>query len=218
MGTREIHAVIFDCDGTLVDSERLSLAVLVEHVAEFGLHVTHEEAMERFAGNELSVVFREFEERLGCPLPETFLDDFRSRQMTVLEEHVQPIDGAHDVLQSLRLPRCVASNAPVNKIKLCLQATGLLQHFDEAHIFSAYQINAWKPKPDLFLMAAETLNVAPEHCAVVEDSHFGVHAGLAAGMQVFAFDPHQKMSLTEEVVRISSLSELSPTFAMRFRS
>ncbi len=215
MGNREIRAVIFDCDGTLVDSERLSLAVLVEYVAEFGLHVTHEEAMERFAGNELSVVFREFEQRLGCPLPATFLDDFRSRQMIVLQEQVQPIDGAHDVLKSLRLPRCVASNAPISKIKLCLQTTGLLHHFDEAHIFSAYQINAWKPKPYLFLMAAETLNVAPEHCAVVEDSHFGVHAGLAAGMQVFAFDPLEKMSLTEDVIRISSLSELSPTLATR---
>ncbi len=218
MEVHEIQAVIFDCDGTLVDSETHSLAVLVEYVAELGLHVTHKEAMERFAGNELSVVFREFEKRLGRPLPESFLDEFRQRQMSVLEEHVQAIHGADDVLTGLELPFCVASNAPLNKVNLCLTVTGLLKHFHENRIFSAYQINAWKPRPDLFLMAAEALKTAPKHCAVVEDSHFGIDAGLAAGMQVFAFDPHEKLKLTKDVTRIHSLMQLSPAFAPRSAS
>lgn len=210
MSPPEIKAVIFDCDGTLVDSETISLAILIECVAEYGLQISHEEAMERFAGNELSVVFAEFEERLGRKLPDDFLDSFRRRQMGVLEQSVQAIDGAEELLSGIRLPFCVASNAPLSKVKLCLTSTGLIRHFDDARIFSAYQINAWKPEPDLFLLAAESLGVAPEHCAVIEDSVFGLKAGLAAGMQVFGFDPHGKLPTDLGPVKhVNRLSELS---------
>lgn len=207
----EIKAVIFDCDGTLVDSETISLAILIECVAEQGLQISHEEAMERFAGNELSVVFREFEERLGHPLPEDFLDSFRQRQMGVLEERVQPIAGADELLASMTLPFCVASNAPLNKVNLCLKTTGLIRHFSTDRIFSAYQVNVWKPEPDLFLLAAESLGVAPENCAVIEDSLFGLKAGFAAGMQVFGYDPHQKLPTDlGPATMVRKLAELKP--------
>jgi HAD superfamily hydrolase (TIGR01509 family) len=209
MDEHSIKAVIFDCDGTLVDSETLSLAVLVQHVAEFGLEISHAEAMERFAGNELSVVFSEFEDRLGRKLPEDFLDTFRSRQMDVLREQLQPVAGVHDLLDAMQVPFCVASNAPVSKIQLCLETVGLIHHFDESVIFSAYQIKRWKPEPDLFLMAAERMQVAPQHCAVVEDSVFGIKAGLAAGMQVYGYDPHENLTgQFENVQLVRSLSEL----------
>ncbi len=206
-----IQAVIFDCDGTLVDSETLSLAVLVEYVGEFGLEISHAEAMERFAGNELSVVFAEFEQRLGRKLPDDFLDTFRNRQMSVLREKLQPIDGVHDVIESIQLPFCVASNAPLSKVNVCLETVGLIQHFPESRIFSAYQIKTWKPEPDLFLMAAEKMQVPAENCVVVEDSVFGIKAGLTAGMQVIAYDPHRKLAgQFEDVTFISTLPELRP--------
>ena len=209
MDEHSIKAIIFDCDGTLVDSETLSLAVLVQHVAEFGLEISHAEAMERFAGNELSVVFSEFEDRLGRKLPEDFLDTFRSRQMGVLREQLQPVAGVHDLLDAMQVPFCVASNAPVSKIQLCLETVDLIHHFDESVIFSAYQIKRWKPEPDLFLMAAERMQVAPQHCAVVEDSVFGIKAGLAAGMQVYGYDPHENLTgQFENVQLVRSLSEL----------
>ena len=212
--TAPIRAVIFDCDGTLVDSETISLAVLMDCVAEQGLHITHEEAMERFAGNELSVVFREFESRLGRSLPDDFLDAFRQRQMSHLEEKVQAIPGAHDLLTGIDKPFCVASNAPLNKINLVLNTTGLIEHFDESRIFSAYQVNVWKPEPDLFLLAAERLGIDPRECAVVEDSIFGVKAGLAAGMQVFAYDPHQRLpGEYQDVRRVQQLAELIDVLA-----
>lgn len=205
--------MIFDCDGTLVDSETISLAVLMQCVAEQGLHISHEEAMERFAGNELSVVFREFESRLGRALPDDFLDSFRQRQMSHLEEKVEAIPGADDLLQTLALPFCVASNAPLNKINLVLKTTGLIRHFDESRIFSAYQVEVWKPEPDLFLLAAERLGFAPEECAVVEDSIFGVKAGLAAGMQVFAYDPHSRLPEGYSAVpSVSHLGKLTNVF------
>ncbi|MEZ6132459.1 MAG: HAD-IA family hydrolase [Planctomycetaceae bacterium] len=209
MSRPQIEAVIFDCDGTLVDSETLSLAVLVESVAELGLVISLAEAMERFAGNELSVVFSDIEQRMGRTLPADFLDTFRSRQIGVLREHLQPVPGVHALLESLALPFCVASNAPLHKVNVCLETAGLMHHFQPTAVFSAYQINSWKPAPDLFLLAAESLQVAPERCAVVEDSVFGIRAGLAAGMQVFGFDPHLRLSGDfPDVTFVTALHEL----------
>ena len=213
MNTPKIEAVIFDCDGTLVDSETLSLTVLIEFVAEFGLEIPHEEALQQFAGNELSVVFRTIEERLERSLPDDFLESFRERQITVLKQELQAIDGAHGLLASISLPFCVASNAPLSKIAVCLETTGLYQHFAPDRIFSAYEIQVWKPEPDLFLKAAHDIGVAPENCAVVEDSSFGINAGLAAGMQVFAFDPRRPGATDNSGVRsIQHLDELKPFF------
>lgn len=209
----EIRAVIFDCDGTLVDSEVLSLAVLIEFVAEFGLEISHDEAMRRFAGNELSVVFADIEQRLGHALPTDFLQQFRERQIALLTEELEAIDGAHELLASLEIPFCVASNAPLHKIEVCLRTTQLHHHFPESRIFSAYQIQKWKPHPDLFLQAAAAMNVPPAQCAVVEDSHFGIKAGLAAGMQVFAYCPQEQHDMAgHPVSAVSHLMELAAIF------
>ncbi|MEZ6121826.1 MAG: HAD family hydrolase [Planctomycetaceae bacterium] len=207
-----IDAVIFDCDGTLVDSETLSLSVLIDYVSEFGLEITPEEAHDRFAGNELSVVFRDIESRLGHALPDHFLDTFRQRQISLLERQLTAIDGAHDLLDGMDLPFCVASNAPFSKIHVCLRTTGLDVHFSEDRIFSAYQIEVWKPAPDLFLKAARDMGVAPERCAVVEDSGFGIRAGLAAGMQVFAFDPDNRHTEYSGIRRVTHLNQLAACF------
>jgi len=215
----EIRAVIFDCDGTLVDSETLSLSVLVEFVAEHGVQISHQEAMEQYAGNELAVVLRDIEGRLGRSLPDDFLDNFRNRQIDRLKLHLKPSDGADELLSSLQVPFCVASNAPVSKVNVCLKATRLDHHFHPTTIFSAYEIEKWKPAPDLFLKAAASMNVAPEHCAVVEDSHFGVRAGLAAGMQVFAYRLHATHDLDartfQSITHLSELSQYAPAGADR---
>lgn len=210
MPSPEIQAVIFDCDGTLVDSESISLRVLVNYVAEFRLQIPHEEAMKEFAGNELSVVFAEIERRLGHKLPDDFLHEFRRRQIATLREQVTACQGAGELLAELTLPYCVASNAPRNKIEICLQTTGLRQHFSDSDIYSAYDIEVWKPAPDLFLKAAAGMCVDPTHCAVVEDSRFGIEAGLAAGMQVFVYDPHRHHRSYPDVRCVATLTELAP--------
>jgi HAD superfamily hydrolase (TIGR01509 family) len=212
MSTQPIEAVIFDCDGTLVDSESLSISVLVEFVAEFGLEIPYETALQEFSGNDLAVVLSSIEQRLDHALPKDFLDRFRDRQITVLKEQLLAISGAEDLLSTMTLPACVASNAPLHKINVCLEKTGLHRYFPAACVFSAYQIRTWKPAPDLFLLAAESLGVAPDRCAVVEDSSFGIDAGLAAGMQVFAFDPHGVHRNSPGITAIRCLSELKPTF------
>ncbi|WP_200949022.1 HAD family hydrolase [Frateuria sp. Soil773] len=183
-----LDAVIFDCDGTLVDSESLSNEVFAEALSAHGFPLTGREAMERFRGLELAACLREIEAALGRKLPAHFAIELRRRTAAIFRERLRPVDGAMELVQGLALPKCVASSGPREKIELSLSLTGLLAFF-EGRIFSCYEIGAWKPDPDIFLHAAARLGVPPGRCAVVEDSLPGIRAGLAAGMRVFAFQP-----------------------------
>ncbi|MEM9828406.1 MAG: HAD-IA family hydrolase [Planctomycetota bacterium] len=206
-----IDAVVFDCDGTLVDSEKVSLSVLAQLVGEHGLALEAEEAIRRFSGQDLKLVFRDLEAELGTTLPTDIIEVFRGRQIPQLKRSLEAIEGADALLSGLRLPACVASNAPQSKIRVCLETTGLIRHFDTHQIFSAYDIQRWKPDPALFQLAARSLNVPPERCAVVEDSIFGIQAALAAGMQTFVLDPHDRFGeFDDQLVRVGSLVELRP--------
>jgi HAD superfamily hydrolase (TIGR01509 family) len=204
-----IQAILFDCDGTLVDSEVLGNRVLVEYVAEFGLELRLEDVLERFVGRKMSDCVSEIEAHLGYALPEHFVPEFRRRMAQAFESELEPVTGAHEMLESLTIPFCIASSGPREKMAVSLRKTGLDAFFPQELIFSAYDIGTWKPDPGLFLHAAQQMGVAPEQCLVVEDSVHGVTAGAAAGMCVVAF------SLQEERARlhgadhcIQALSEL----------
>ena len=122
-------------------------------------------------------------------MPDSFVADFRARSAKVFQNHLQPVPGVEAVIQAvqaLSVPFCVASSGPREKIEANLSTTGLLSYFEES-IVSAYEVGSWKPDPGLFLHAARTLGVAPETCAVIEDSLPGVQAGVAAGMTVFGY-------------------------------
>jgi len=185
MKTR-FDAVIFDSDGTLVDSERLGNRVLVDYVGELGLPLSLEEALIQFRGGKMADTLLYIEQRLGSRLPDDFIVELRARMASVFYDRLQPMPGVESVLQRLSLPFCVASSGPREKIELSLRATGLFPYF-QGRIFSAYELGSWKPEPDLFLHAAQILGVVPERCAVVEDSIKGVKAGIAAGMTVFGY-------------------------------
>ncbi|QFY41248.1 HAD-IA family hydrolase [Candidatus Methylospira mobilis] len=181
-------AVIFDSDGTLVDSESLGNQILVDYVAELGLSMSLEEAITQFRGGKMADTLLYIEQRLGKRLPGNFVVELRARMVTVFNESLKPMPGVKAVLQGLQLPFCVASSGPREKIELSLRATGLLPYF-RGRIFSAYELGRWKPEPDIFLHAAKAMAAAPERCAVVEDSVKGVKAGIAAGMTVFGYAP-----------------------------
>lgn len=185
----QIKAVIFDCDGTLVDSETLGADVLIACLRDAGMAVTHD--VERFRGRNLALCLAEVEHENKRSLPQGFVPDYRRRMAVVFKEHLQAIHGANDIVHALhgRVPICVASSGPREKIELSLQVTGLLPYFKN-HIFSAYDIKKWKPDPALFFAAAKAFNVHPTQCAVIEDSHPGFEAGIAAGMNVFALQTH----------------------------
>ena len=142
-----------------------------------------------YKGRKLAECIASVEKRLGRRVPDSFVPDFRVRSAKVFEDHLQPIPGVEAVIQTLQarsVPFCVASSGPREKIEANLGTTGLLAYFQEL-IVSAYEVGSWKPDPSLFLHAARTLGVAPETCAVIEDSLPGVQAGVAAGMTVFGY-------------------------------
>jgi len=200
--------VIFDCDGTLVDSEVVAARAWSEYVAGYGVTLSPEEALARFRGVSMKWCISHIEQLHGQTLPDHFEQELRALMGGMLEQHLQPISGAVEMVEQLHLPFALASNAPHHKIELCLRVTGLLPHF-AGRIFSAYDVQRWKPDPALFLFAAERLGVAPQRCAVVEDSLPGVQAGLAAGMRVIALQEHGvHPELPAEVAVITHLAQL----------
>ena len=207
------EAILFDCDGTLVDSEPITNNVLADYAGEFGVTMSGEEAFALFVGRDMNGIVSVLESRLGEKLPDHFCDEFRKRQATALREELQAIDGAHEMLKAMTKPFCVASNAPREKIQINLTVTGLDAYFTPELTFSAYDIQAWKPKPDLFLHAAEKMKIAPVDCVVIEDSPAGIEAGLAAGMQVIGYSSHEDtsaLSQTDGVPFVNKLIDLIP--------
>lgn len=178
--------VIFDCDGVLVDSERITNRVFCAMLDELGLSVSLDDMFERFVGLSMPQCLELITRLLGRPPPEDFVPTLRRRQAEALREQVTPVSGIEDVLASLGVPFCVASSSVREKIDLMLGVTGLLPHF-EGRIFTVAEVERPKPAPDVFLHAAHGLGADPAACAVVEDTPVGVRAGIAAGMKVFGF-------------------------------
>ena len=134
-------------------------------------------------GFQFSKRLEVLEQETGIKLPESFETDFRLRMSSVFGEQLQPVEGALRLVESMQVPFCVASSGPRTKIEENLRTTNLYPHFVDK-IFSAYEVNSWKPDPGLFLAAASHFGVAPGECIVVEDSFVGVSAGIAANMTV----------------------------------
>ncbi len=201
--------IIFDCDGVLVDTEEISCGVLAEEARNLGADLSNQEAIETFAGTSYSFVFDFIEKRLGKKLPENFEDIYRKRTFEEFEKNLQPIPGIHDVVTQLQLPFCVASNAPTYKVEFNLKLVKLF-HFFEKNIFSAYQVNAWKPDPTLFLTAAKSNGFPPSETLVIEDSPSGVQAAIAANMKVLGFAKGKKAEVLKSkgATVISDMEEI----------
>jgi HAD superfamily hydrolase (TIGR01509 family) len=184
---KSIELIIFDCDGVLVDSEPLANTLFARLCREHGFDLSDEEAMERFPGSRFASCVAYVEEKHGRTMPENFVDTYRHALSETFASQLQPIPGVREVLGSIRHSKVVASNGPKEKMVDNLITCRIYHHFRQDHIFSAYDIQKWKPEPDLFLTASTHLGAAPATCLVVEDSPPGVQAALAAGMQVVGF-------------------------------
>jgi HAD superfamily hydrolase (TIGR01509 family) len=178
--------VIFDCDGVLVDSELISNRVFAAMLRELGLSLTYEYMFEHFVGRSMQHCWTEVGRMLGREVPQQVRDEFQRRQTQALRAEVQVVAGVEAVLDSLRVPYCVASSGSHAKMATTLGATGLLPRFGD-RMFSATEVAHGKPAPDIFLYAARCCGVEPRACAVIEDSTAGVAAGVAAGMTVFGY-------------------------------
>ena len=183
------RAVIFDCDGVLVDTELVSNAVLAELLTEAGMPTTLDDCMRDFRGRSMASVFAILEQRFGSPPPPIIAERYYAEVEAVFARDLQAVPGIVDALDRIGLPSCVASSGPHHKLAVTLRATGLWERFD-GRIFSATEVARGKPAPDLFLHAAARMGFEPAGTAVVEDSVPGVQAAVAAGMRALAFTRH----------------------------
>lgn len=178
--------VIFDCDGVLVDSERLAIQVDVHVLAQLGWDITEAEGIERFVGRSETYITSEIERQLGITLAPDWDAKFTPLYREAFERDLRPVDGVVEALDAITWSTCVASSGSHEKMRCTLGLTRLWDRFD-GRIYSATEVANGKPAPDLFLHAAERMGFAPTDCIVVEDSTYGVQAALAAGMHVFAY-------------------------------
>jgi HAD superfamily hydrolase (TIGR01509 family) len=183
--------VIFDCDGVLVDSERLIVEVEAQICQERGWGLTEDDVIREFVGLSDAAMRARLSELVGEELPADWDAEYTHRYREALARDLEAVEGvaqAVDAIEQAGLATCVASSGSHEKMALTLGKTGLLHRF-EGRIYSAAdpEVAAGKPAPDLFLHAAERMGVAPGRCAVVEDSPYGLTAALAAGMAPFGF-------------------------------
>ena len=185
---KQFRALIFDCDGVLVDSEKLALEVELEVLAELGLSFERDDYVLRFMGLSTdafhAAIDEEAQRRLGRSIAQEVRGSERLRQVMIA--HLTEVPGALQAVVALKLPKAIASSGSRAGLERKLKQTGLWDHF-APHIYSADHVTNAKPAPDLFLHAADALGVAPKDCLVLEDSVNGVVAARAAGMTVWGF-------------------------------
>ena len=182
---KNVKCIIFDCDGILIDSETIANQVLLSMSAPFGLKMTMEEAVKNFNGRRLKNIFEQIEKLTDKKLPDSFETDFRKQTFEAFKTDLKAVKGVRKFIENLSVPYCVASSGPVEKITLNLTTTRLIQNF-ENRIFSSYEINSWKPDPEIFIHACNQMGFKKEECIVIEDSVAGVIAGVKGGFKVFA--------------------------------
>jgi HAD superfamily hydrolase (TIGR01509 family) len=204
--------VIFDCDGVLVDSDRISLRIQAERISALGLPVTYEDCVREFLGIGMPATLRRIEEWLGRPLPEGWEVELEAEVTAAFRRELRPVPGIVEALDRVTLPTCIASSGSHEKLTLTLGLTGLYERF-AGRIFSADEVERGKPDPDLFFYAAERMGVVPERCVVVEDSPWGVAAARAAGMSALGYaadaEPRAAAALAEAgAIVFTAMAEL----------
>ncbi|WP_136247060.1 HAD family hydrolase [Halomonas borealis] len=209
--------LLFDCDGTLVDSEPLLAAEMEASLTAVGLPFQASDYVGEFRGARFRHIVAELERRHGRIDPER-LDalerDMRANLNRRLATDLMPISGAPEALAALAgHPMGVVSNGPVNKIRTSLLATDLEPVFDH-HLFSGYEAQCWKPDPCLYRHAAALMGYAPEECVAIDDALVGVQAALSAGMTVIHFNRFADAEETPEgAIMITRLSQLPTVIA-----
>jgi HAD superfamily hydrolase (TIGR01509 family) len=211
-------AVVFDCDGVLVDSETPLVAIDQLMLADLGWKLTREELHARFVGHTADYFEAEVARHVG-PLKPNWREPYRHLIDHALREDLVPIDGVRHVVTTLDVPVAVASNSSRKRVRESLAIVGLLQFFD-GRIVSAEDVPHGKPAPDVYLRAADLLRIPPARCAAIEDSATGVNAARLAGMTVFGYaDGLTSIDTlrTAGAVTFSSMAEL-PDLLRRTRT
>ena len=209
--------IIFDCDGVLVDSERLANQVFAQVLKETcGLDFTLEQMFDTFVGHSQAQCLEKIESMLGHPPPATLAERYQRDIDQALASAVVAVPGIEQTLQQISLPYCVASSGSYAKMDVTLGRTGLKQYF-EPNIYSTSEVERGKPHPDIYLHAARQQGVSdPARCLVIEDSPLGVTGGVAAGMTVFGYAelmPSHKLEAAGAHQTFSNMADLPELIA-----
>ena len=188
----KFEAILFDCDGVLVDSEPITNGVLRSLFEESGWRLSPDECMRIFIGKAVRDERLLIEANTGRPLTEAWMAEFYARRNRELKARLQIIDGAHEAVAAAHAHAgqriACASGADRFKVEMQLTQVGLMEFFD-GRIFSGQEMPRSKPAPDVYLAAAAHLGAAGARCLVIEDTTTGVAAGVAAGATVWAYCP-----------------------------
>ena len=187
--------IIFDCDGTLVDSEHVTNQIIAEMAGELGITMTGDEATATFGGKTLDSVLYKMRELSGKEIPDDWLPRLIKKVSESWKTELNPVNGVRELLENLNISICVASNGEPIHVNQSLEMTGLRGFFD-GNIFCASDVGVPKPAPDLFLYAAKKMGFKPEQCIVIEDSISGVMAANRAKIKVYGL---VKMCSAEEL-------------------
>lgn len=208
-----IRCVIFDCEGTLVDSEKLCNQALVNIFVRFGVTLSLKDCLRHFQGGKMADILADTCERVGLTISIDILYPlYRQECKRLFEQGLHPVQGVPELLKTLTAndyEMCIASNAPVSKIEHTLRLTGLLPYFD-GKLFSAFEANSWKPEPDLLHFAAMNMGVSLKQCAFVDDTVKGVQAGINAEIRTFHFltTPESKRVDHPNVTTLTDMPQL----------
>lgn len=177
--------VIFDCDGTLVDSERISNQIISDMINGLGIPMTEEKSLKLFKGTQFSNIVDYVENHLKSPIGFDFESKFRVICKEAFEQKLKEVKGARHFIEQLDCNYCVASNGPKEKMNVSLSVTNLKEVLSDEQIFSAYDINTFKPDPGLFLYACAQMGFQSQDCLVIEDTVPGIVAAQKAKMDIW---------------------------------
>lgn len=187
--TRPLDLVIFDCDGVLIDSEPIASRTLARSLSAAGLSMTAEEAHCTFTGKSETDT-RAYLEAAGITGLDTLLSNWHAEVYAAFASELRAMAGIEPLLRSLDVPKCVASNSSMARLRKSLGLLALWDMF-APHIFSAEMVARPKPAPDLVLHCLAAFDARPERSIMIDDSHHGILAARAAGVKAIGFvDPN----------------------------
>lgn len=203
-----IECILFDSDGTLVDSEPLSFEVLAEMLLPHGLELDPDTLHLDYRGWKMGEVFERLSAEHELGLPADFEPRFRERQMKYFETHLKPIPGVRELLKNISLPMAVVTSGPMPKVRRALDITGLSKYFGDS-LYSAYEVGMWKPDPGIYRHAARDMGFPIERCLAVEDSPIGLQAAATCGAVPVFLNRYGDSIAYGNVVEIGSMEEIS---------
>ncbi len=211
MSADKYDLIIFDCDGTLTDSEYLNNKVTADVLTGYGLEgYTAENCMRDFGGKDWKSIKSLIDEKHKINLPRYVIDNYIQNVQSKMKSYLKPICGALEFVEiaSQDFKICVGSNGERGNVTKSLLLMGFGEYFSEENIFTKIQVAKAKPAPDLFLYAADKMNVDPSRCLVLEDSISGAGAGIAAGMDVIGFTgvSHNKKQSESDLKKIGCVA------------